>query len=50
MMELIAEIFIRSWFFSVILPDFGMGVCGCSVADRKCRIGKSAMIWKISIT
>lgn len=26
---------------SISEPGFGMDVCGCSVADRKCHTGKS---------
>jgi hypothetical protein len=38
LMELIAEIFIRSWFGSAILhigAGLRYGGCGCSVADKK---------------
>ncbi len=31
-------------------PGFGMGVCGCFIAGRKCHTGKSAMVRKILIT
>ena len=46
-MELIAEIFIRSWFGSAVL-HIGAGLrYGCLwlfIADRKCHTGKSAMV------
>lgn len=51
LMELIAEIFIRSWFGSAILhigAGLRYGGCGCSVAGRKCHTGKSAMARMIS--
>lgn len=51
--EIFTEIFIRSWSawrLDISEPDFGMVVCGCSVSDRKCHTGKSAMARKNSIT